>query len=205
LRTDLQVITRGVDITKIQMINRFDFSKSEVIFLHVGYLHPVKDPIMLINCFHLISKSIKCRLIQVGPDYMNGEVQQYANALGIGHLVDFCDFIVHEKIYQIFQEVNVLLHTSLYESQALVVNEALAHGLLVCGTKVGLLSDLDGQCCVTASTGDFKGLAKKVLQILNDRALTARLIENGLNWSKKYDLQWTTDRYAEIYLDLLNK
>lgn len=199
---DVRIITRGVDLSKIKTRTNAISSDQKIVFLHVGYLHPVKDPITLINCLHLLTKSFDCRLIQIGQDYMNGEVQRHANELGIGHLVDFRGFVEHEKIYPIFQEANVLLHTSLFESQGFVVNEALAHGLLVCGTQVGLLADLSEQCCITIRPGDFEALAQQVSKLMRDPTRCEQLRDNGLRWTREHDLEWTTNRYKEIYKEV---
>jgi glycosyltransferase involved in cell wall biosynthesis len=189
-RDDIQVITRGINPTLIKTVKSTRTFNHEIVFLHVGYLHPVKDPITLVNCFHRISKSIRCKLIQVGQDYMNGEVQSRAKELGLVDKIEFYGFVSNEKIHDIYQQADVLLHTSLFESQAFVVNEALAHGLLVCGTNVGLLADLSGKCCITVPPADFEGLAQQVLKTINNQTLCKQLRENGLSWTREHDLEF---------------
>lgn len=132
---------------------------------------------------------------------MNGEVQRHATDLEIAHLIDFKGFIEHDSIYQYYESADVLLHTSLFESQAVVVNEAMAHGLLVCGTHVGLLADLAGECCVTVPTGDSKALASKVIETLADQNSCDRLLAKSKEWLLLHDLAWTASRYKEIYDD----
>jgi glycosyltransferase involved in cell wall biosynthesis len=205
LRMDVQVIARGINCNKVITKENFSWPKREITFLHVGYLHPVKDPMTLINCFHLLTKSIPCRLIQVGQDYMNGQVQQHATALGIAHLIEFKGFVEHHSIYQYYEAADVLLNTSLFESQAVVVIEALAHGLVVFGTHVGLLADLDGECCLTVPTGDSQALAKKVIETLPDKECCQRLLEKSKEWITQHDLVWTTNRYQQIYADVIER
>lgn len=200
-RKQIEIIPRGIDASVIKFKRPNYFGSRPITFLHVGYLHPVKDPIMLIDCFHLLTKSVSCRLIQVGQDYMNGEVQRHATDLDIAHLIDFKGFIEHDSIYQYYESADVLLHTSLFESQAVVVNEAMAHGLLVCGTHVGLLADLAGECCITVPTGDSKALASKVIETLADQNSCDRLLAKSKEWLLLHDLAWTASRYKEIYDD----
>lgn len=204
-RRNIEIIPRGINTSAIQFSKSAYLRSGRITFLHVGYMHPVKDPITLINCFHLLTKSIPCRLIQVGQDYMNGEVQRHAAALGIAHLIEFKGFVEHDSIYQYYEAADVLLHTSLFESQAIVVNEALAHGLLVFGTHVGLLADLAEKCCITVPTGEYQVLAKKVIETLSDKDCCERLLEISKEWIAQHDLAWTTNRYKEIYIDVIER
>lgn len=205
LRMDVQIIARGISYNNVKTKENVHWPGREMTFLHVGYLHPIKDPITLINCFHLLAKSIPCRLIQVGQDYMNGEVQRHATALGISHLIEFKGFVEHDSIYQYYEAADVLLHTSLFESQAIVVNEALAHGLLVFGTHVGLLADLAEKCCITVPTGEYQVLAKKVIKTLSDKDCCERLLEKSKEWIAQHDLAWTTNRYKDLYIDVIER
>ncbi len=204
-RKQIEIIPRGIDASAIKFTRSSYFGTRPIIFLHVGYLHPVKDPIMLIDCFHLLTKSISCRLIHVGQDYMDGQVQRYATALGISHLVDFKGFIEHDSIYQYYESADVLLHTSLFESQAVVVNEAMAHGLLVCGTHVGLLADLAGECCITVPIGNSQALANKVIETLADQNCCDHLLAKSREWLLRHDLAWTANRYKEIYHNFIER
>ncbi|MFN6090735.1 MAG: glycosyltransferase family 4 protein [Cyclobacteriaceae bacterium] len=205
LRMDVQIIARGISYNNVKTKENVHWPGREMTFLHVGYLHPIKDPITLINCFHLLTKSIPCRLIQVGQDYMNGEVQRHATTLGISHLIEFKGFVEHDSIYQYYEAADVLLHTSLFESQAIVVNEALAHGLLVFGTHVGLLADLAEKCCITVPTGEYQVLAKKVIKTLSDKDCCERLLEKSKEWIAQHDLAWTTNRYKDLYIDVIER
>ncbi len=204
-RKSVEIIPRGIDTSAINTSKPLHSASRQITFLHVGYLHPVKDPITLINCFHLLTKSLPCRLIQVGQDYMYGEVQRHSTFLGISHLIEFRGFVEHDAIYQYYESADVLLHTSLFESQAVVVNEALAHGLLVFGTHVGLLADLAEKCCMTVLVGDYKRLSKLVLETFDNKDLCKELQANARQWIAVHDLAWTTNCYARIYADLMVK
>lgn len=199
---EVEVISRGIDSGYINKSVSPIPKKKHIIFLHVGYLHPVKDPITLIKCFSILIQSIPCKLIQVGKDYMSGQVHQLVKELNLSDHVDFYDFIPNNEIHALFESADVLLHTSLYESLPFVVNEAMAHGLLVCGTRVGLLADLEQQCCIACPPNDPELLASSVLSVLNDKQKCDTLRENGLGWSKEFDLSYTVNKYNKLYREL---
>lgn len=203
IHREIKVIPRGVDGIKFHYNDRQ--IKSPYKFLCVGYLHPVKDHETLLKAFSIISKKIDCKLIQIGEDYSDGKIQQLARALDLNEKVEFKGFIPNESLPMYYDQSDILLHTSRFESQAVVVNEALASGLLVCGTNVGLLADLSGKCCLTVEPGDYEALASQVLHLLGKPELINQLRQTGYAWSKEHDLSWSASRHMEIYEELLKK
>jgi glycosyltransferase involved in cell wall biosynthesis len=202
IKREIRIITRGVDPAK--------FPKAEkpvgdpVVFLNVAYLSPIKDPRMLLNTFFIIQQEVKSILIQVGEDYMDGTVQQLARALNIADKVHFEGHISHERIAEYYKKSDVLLFTSRYESQGVVVSEAMATGTLVCGTHVGLMADLSGTCCITAPVQDAEGLAAAVINLLREKKRMELIRRNAWEWSDKNTLDSTVSEIRKIY-DLLIK
>lgn len=179
--------------------------QTPVRFISVGYLSPIKDPETLLRTFHLIHKEIPSFLTIVGRDYMNGEIQKLASELRLDGHVQFIDQIDYCKVPAMYAQADVLLHTSLYESQGMVVAEALACGLLVCGSDVGLIHDLGDECCVRAPVGDFKILAERVVRLLGDGNRISVLRRNANTWSRNYSLKKTVSRWSDVYTALIEK
>jgi glycosyltransferase involved in cell wall biosynthesis len=198
----VKVIPRGVDLT------RFAFSSREpgrhVHFLNVAYLHPVKDQITLLKCFSVLCRHLDCRLTIVGRDYSDGELKRVCLSLGVADRVRFEGEVPHSRIQEFYRSADVLLHTSLFESQGVVVAEALAAGLLVCGTRVGLMADLSDRCCVTVEPGQASALADKVLKLLGNSTQMIQMKEAGRQWAEQHDLEWTARQYSETYTSLLD-
>jgi glycosyltransferase involved in cell wall biosynthesis len=178
------VIPRGVDTD--HFVLKKDTSLHDPLrIVSVGYLSIVKDPITLLKTFQLILKTRPASLTIVGRDYMKGEIQKLAISRGVNSFVDFVS--------------QVLLHTSRYESQGMVVAEAMACGVLVCGTNVGLIDDLANRCCMSSPVGDAEQLANKVLQLIGDPGLMSTLRTNAMRWSADFSLTKTVSRWSEIY------
>jgi glycosyltransferase involved in cell wall biosynthesis len=98
-----------------------------------------------------------------------------------------------------YEWADILLHTSLHEAQGVVVAEAAAAGVVICGTKVGLLSDLSPHAAVTVATGDFSGLAAEVLNLLHDRQHQTTLRKSAHDWANSHNSKWTAQEYSAIY------
>lgn len=196
VKRDILVIPRGVSIpTQIKR----KALKPPFVLLNVAYLSPVKDPFMLLKSFSLIRQKVEAVLIHVGEDYMNGAVQRMADELGISDNVKFMGHVPYEQIHRFYSEADVLIMTSLFESQAVVVAEALATGTLVCGTHVGLMADLSMKCCITVPIGDSASLASAVVDLLENESLREQLRQQGIRWSQENNLERTAEKMIETY------
>ena len=194
----IKVLHRGVDL------NRFYFKRangrhSPVVILSVGYLNAIKDPETLLRAFHAIQKEMESVLIVVGKDYTDGAFERLAKDLGISGKVRFEGYVCHDVMDAYYQRADLLLHTSRYESQGMVIAEALASGVLVAGTNVGLMSDLSAECCVTVPTGDAEALSQAVLRLFYDQKEMDRLRENGYQWSREHSLDVCSEELVRLY------
>lgn len=202
IERDIRVIPRGVAITA--PIKRKE-PMPPFVLLNVAYLSPVKDPFTLLKAFSMIQQKIDAVLVHVGEDYMNGAVQRIADELGIADNVKFEGHVPYEDVHRYYPEADVLIMTSLFESQAVVVAEALAAGTLVCGTHVGLMADLSGKCCITVPIGDAASLASAVVDLLQDEPLREKLRQQGIRWSQENNLERTAKKIMELYESLSQK
>ena len=137
---------------------------------------------------------------------MNGSIQKLCNELGLDKNVRFFDMIPYDQMPAQYEWADLMLHTSVSEGQSMALTEAAACGVLLAGTKVGLLHDLGESCGVTVDVGDFEGLAAKVLRIVVDPQLWDQKLHQAKLWSESHDLEWTvreissqlnTVRYAD--------
>ena len=198
----LKVIYGGVDTTKFLFIEKE--KKIPFQILHVANLNAVKDQETLLKAFKLITTKIKAELHIVGVDTLGGEINNLVKEMDLSDTVFFYGLLKQEEIIPLYHKANIFLLTSLYESQAVVVNEAMATGTVVCGTRVGLIADLENKATLAVDVKDAAGLADKVLKLLNDRALYIQLQQYGLNWTREYDINHTAKKYTELYVDLVS-
>ena len=197
------IIYYGVDLNKFKYQEKT--IASTIQFVHIANISAVKDQTTLLKCFQLISQQIDCKLTIAGPDYYNeGLIQQLVKDLNLADKVKFLDFVPHEDIPDLLSNAHMMLHTSMHEGMGTVIAEALASGVLVCGTKVGLLADLPEDCCITVSLKSHDMLATKVLDLLKDEQKMMSMRSNGYEWVKKYNHERCVHQYLEIYNELIN-
>jgi glycosyltransferase involved in cell wall biosynthesis len=199
----LQVIYSGVNTSETSI----SIKKSPTPpyqFFHAANLNLVKDQTTLLHSFKILSREIDCVLHIAGFDTLNGQIQQLSKDLGLSEKVVFHGMLTHKELQQFYVQADIFLLTSLSESQALVVNEAMTNGCVVCGTRVGLLADLEDTATVAVAIKDAEGLAKKVLLLLQNETQYKSLQAFGKQWSLKHDISYTTKAYTDLYYQLVH-
>jgi glycosyltransferase involved in cell wall biosynthesis len=137
----------------------------------------------------------------VGEGYLESYLKKVCEELKIKDAVFFEGFHRHTELYPFFAEADILLHTAVYEGQCLAVTEALASGVLVAGTQVGLIADQGDRCCITVDVGDAAGLAQKLLS-LRDEEFHAKVTE-AKRWSEAHTFSKMVSKIKDtIHLQL---
>ncbi|MVM30914.1 glycosyltransferase [Spirosoma sp. HMF4905] len=197
----LVVIPFGVDLAQFSIVSKPVCPPYQ--FLYLGNINRVKDIPTLLSTFQKISQTVDATLDIVGLDTLHGEMQALASQLAISDKVHFHGYQRNHQLRNWLAKAHILLHTSLWESQAVVVNEAIASGVVVCGTRVGLIADLENIITVVAPVGDAEDLAHKVLQLLANTDQYKQLRSNGIAWSQNHDLSTQYQHYSNLYQSLL--
>lgn len=172
--------------------------------LYIGYNEPVKDPQGAIEVFRLITQKIDATLTMLGsnlsPSFFNAQLLND----NLKEKVFFSDSIPHEKMKEVYAKADLLLVTSRYESQSSVAIEAMASGVLVAGTRVGILADLPSTICITVPPKSYSLLAKKIIQLYQARNQQQQLISRARAWAEAHDHLWTAHQY-EILFETITK
>ncbi|HMG92742.1 MAG TPA: glycosyltransferase [Chryseolinea sp.] len=194
-RERIQIIPWGIDTWL------FAFQPKQIAspiqFLHIANLNPVKDQETLLRSFKLISDKVAADLTIIGEGVLEPQVKALVASLNINNIT-FIAPLPYELLPEYYNKADILLHTSLSEGQSEVVAEAMSSGVLVCGTKVGLMYD-EPSCCIAVDVRDHVALADKVLEVLKDPALQRKVVQSAQQWSNTHSIHWTVDQLAELY------
>lgn len=195
-RSEIRYLPLGVDVTVFQF--RSKPLSTPVRFLHVANLNPVKDQATLLKAFKLISGEVDCHLTIIGEGHLEEHIRDLTRQFSLDEKVTFLGLQPHDALPAHFERADILLHTSLSEGHPIVVEEAMSCGVLLCGTRVGLLYDLP-KCCVSVEVGDYESLARKTLDLIADRERQETLRAEALGWAKKHSIDWTVRQIQEVY------
>lgn len=166
--------------------------------VHVANLTPVKDQGTLLKAFKLIRERIPSKLKVVGPDFLNGQIQKMAVALGLDGDVEFVGFVPHQRISEYYYWADVFMLTSLSEGQNNSITEAMMCGVLPVGTAVGILGDLGNEVGVVEQPRDHKTLANQLIRLYEQPAEWKRRQQAAQAWAEEHDIDWTIKQIGSL-------
>ena len=141
-------------------------SPEPITFVAVGSLVPVKGHQVILRAFARCHSELPgTRLDLVGEGPLRGELEEQVRELGLGSAVRFVGAVDHSKLVECYRGAHVLVLGSLWEGGApQVVYEALACGLPIVGTEVGILPELTNAArCVPV--GDAEALGREMARL----------------------------------------
>jgi glycosyltransferase involved in cell wall biosynthesis len=200
LDLNIAVLHRGVEA---QPYKRKSL-KHPIRFLHISNYHPVKDYTTLIKTFSLLVQRIDCELVIVGNSY-GREVLEMITAMQLQEKIRLIGGLPNEKLAELFATSHILIHTSRFEGLPMVALEAMAHGVLVCGTHVGVMADFSGKYCLTVPPGHFKELAESVVGVVQNEVRYHVLCEQAHSFIKTRNLQWYVTELEKLYFKVINR
>jgi glycosyltransferase involved in cell wall biosynthesis len=196
-RVDFKVIPWGIDNALFRY--RSEEPAKPIHFLHIGNLHPVKDQTTLLHAFDKIRKSVPARLLIIGEGVYENVIRELIVKLNLEREVTIIGLVPYRELHKFYHEADILLHTSVSEGQCEVVTEAMCSGVVVCGTKVGLMHDLP-DCCASVDVGDYHALAKETLSLIENPQRMIEVRSRARNWSEVHTIHWTVKKYNDCYL-----
>ncbi len=173
-----------------------DWNPSVHRFLYVKYLEQRYGIDTLLRAFSLIKKSVPdAQLVIVGRGPQKEELQQLARELDIYDAVTFKGNVEYNDIQNEYFTASYFLSTSRIDSFSIVIIEASAAGLPIVTTGVGGIMDIikNGyNGLVVKDCEDYRSIAQKAIQIVNDPSLARQLRDNARSHAQKY--HWNTIR-----------
>lgn len=202
LHKSMKVIPWGVDID--QFVLKKKQLSTPLQFLHVANLVPVKDQATLLRAFKLINNQIPSILTIIGEGTAEPEIRSLAASLALDNSIRFLGLLPHDNLPSYYHQSDILLQTSLSEGQGVVVTEAMSCGVLVCGTRIGVMADIP-QACITVDVGDYRSLADQVIHLLKDEVRMNEIRERAHEWTQAHSMRWTVAKTIQMYSTLTKR
>lgn len=178
-------------------------NKSEIILGTVGRLYYQKDPITLIKSFKIINDAIpNTKLVMVGDGPMIDKCLEVINELNLQNKIQLAGFQKNSKDY--YKIFDLFILSSHYEGLPYSLLEAMVMGIPCVGTDVVGIKDLiiPGETGYLVAEGDYEGLAKAVLSLLENPSLLTLFSENARRITKaNYNFNEGIKEYEQFYTD----
>lgn len=178
---------------------KFHYKEREISFpvefIHIAYYSPIKDQVTMFKSFAAVARQVDCHLTVIGAGYDVPEVTELLESLNILDKVKFTGIVPQAELPPHFNDKHILLHTARFETGCAVIQEAMASGVAVGGTNVGILSDIGDQYAVIVPQQAADLLAEKILQLISDRDHYKNMTRRAYEWIRAYDAEWSYKNY----------
>ena len=191
---------------KIQIKEKWGIGQDEIVIGVVSKLWEGKGHAILIKAFKEIRQEVQnAKLVIVGEGYLQKDLQNLTNSLGLQDHVIFTGFQM--DVSEISATFDVAVLPSFFEGMGRVLLEAMALGKPVVASNVGGIPDLvkDGINGLLTTPGDVQGLAYAVKKLLVDKVLAAKLAKEAIKMTtEQFSAQIMADSIKEVYIECLN-
>jgi glycosyltransferase involved in cell wall biosynthesis len=96
-----------------------------------------------------------------------------------------------------------LIYPSLYEGFGIPVIEAMKMGLPVITSNVTSLPEVAGDAAYLVDPYNIEEMTSAMSELLQNKKLREEMIEKGLERSRSYTWQNTSERYLKLYQELI--
>lgn len=131
-------INNGIDISKFD--NSISLSKRDIDFLVVGRFVQVKNHQKLLEIINRYFSDEKYKFVFLGDGELLPACKEYCDNNKLDKIVTFYGSV--DDVNKYMSNSKILIMPSLNEGNPIVINEAIASGMLVIGNDVGGIHDL---------------------------------------------------------------
>jgi glycosyltransferase involved in cell wall biosynthesis len=135
----INVIPIFIDLTQFKNRKKVYRESPTIVLLWVGRFESEKNPFLALHAFYEVhKKGFPAKLIFMGKGRLEKKLREQSRTMGIQDLVEFKAW---QDPAETYAASDILLMTSLYEGYGMVIVEALATGIPVLATDVGIARD----------------------------------------------------------------
>ena len=177
------------------------FAPEAVLFVCVARLALQKNHVLLLRAFAQGSASDpRAHLVLVGGGKLGPELEQEADALGLGGRVRFLG--TRSDVPEILGAADIFVLSSDYEGSPLSIMEAMAAGKPVISTAVGGVSELveNGRSGLLVPRGNLTALAEAMNSLVENHKAREAMGRASLKLAtERFDARIMTRAYEELY------
>jgi glycosyltransferase involved in cell wall biosynthesis len=196
-RNDSSIIPFGAEAS------RFRYHEKSITIplclLHIANLTEVKDQETIIHALQIIREKIPAHLTIVGSDYLRGKLQKLVAEVGLSDAVSFAAAVHQQELSSFYREAHIMIHPSLHEGQSGVVAEAMASGVVVVGTPVGMMYDLGNAYVRLVPFRNPPAIANAVLELVDNPGMYDELRNKSREHAVAFDAAWTSEEFSRLY------
>lgn len=160
-----------------------------------------KDYKTLFRALNFLPSDI--HVLCVGDGKLKAEHEQYCKQQEWADRVHFLG--LREDVNRIYKSSEVIVLSSKYEGFSISMLEAMASGKSFIGSEVPGIADLVKGYAVLFPYGDEQALAECILRLLKNEVYRESVIRKCKEFSSRYNIETSADKYIGLYQSLFSK
>jgi glycosyltransferase involved in cell wall biosynthesis len=170
--------------------------------VQVATLSPIKNQRMLIEALAIVREQLDAHLDLVGEDTLGGELQKYADKIGLAAHVTFHGFLPQKRVLEVLSNADLYVQSSLHEAAGVSVLEAAAAGVPVVGTQAGYVADWSPTKAMALGDAIPESLADAIMTLHADPDRRRSMAALARTVAVARDATWTASQFEQLYKSL---
>jgi len=175
-----------------------------------GRISDFKAPAILLRALALsqLTKE-KIRFTIIGSGALEQPMLNLAAELGLNN-IEWVREVKHARVFELMNEADFFVHTSIQEATSSVITEALTMGLpVICHDAFGMSIAVTGNCGIKipfiSPEESVKGFHDAMEKLVKDKALLETLKEGAYKRSREISWDKMAETIASDYIEIVNR
>jgi glycosyltransferase involved in cell wall biosynthesis len=117
-----------------------DKKSHNIRLLAVSSMIAVKNISLILQTMVKLPATVTLKIIGDGP--IRKDLEELSNSLGLSERVVFMGWVHHEEMNKYYNSSDIFVHASVHEAECFAIQEALAAGLPIVSSNVGIARDV---------------------------------------------------------------
>lgn len=181
-------------------------SKTYLFFL--GNTDPKKNTPRTLKAYSIYMKQSANPLPLLIADLKEEVINQILKQEGIEEIKSMLyspGYITHADLPAIYNGAQAFLYTSLRESFGIPLLEAMACGTPVVTSSTSAIPEIAGNGAILVDPLDVNAIATQLLKLEQDKSYREQQITYGLERTKLFSWQYTSEKLLNVYQSILKK
>lgn len=195
---------------EIELKNRFAINEKYV--LNVGGIHERKNIVKLVHAFAgLVNHRGYSGKLLITGNVSGAPYQRKMKKIcdasvretGMENRIVFTGYVSEQELDSLFRMAGILIYPSLYEGFGMPILEAMKMGLPVITSNITAMPEVAGGAAYLVDPNSIEDMTSAMSEVLQNKILREEMIEKGLGLVHPYTWKNVSERYLELYQEII--
>lgn len=199
-----EIFRKKINLTQINTV-KWKYALPDNYVLFVGNIEPKKNLDRLVDAFIRLKreKAIPHQLVIAGKKGWRCDLRNKIKELKLQDLVLFVDYIDQTDLPTVYHLADVFAFPSLYEGFGIPPLEAMACSTPTLTSNQGASCEVTGGNSLGINPYSVEDIKEGLNQLIHNEKLRTSLINDGLQWTKRFTWEKAANKTIDVYCNLL--